>query len=48
MDMDHAHLGVVPHAHGGYFHSEFRKKLTTEEPAMVDRVVSAWDDYKRK
>lgn len=48
IDLDHAHLGVSPHAHDGYFHSEFRKNLTTEERAMVDRVVEAWDDYKSK
>lgn len=48
IDMDHAHLGVSPHAHGGYFHSEFRKNLTTEEKAMVDSVVSAWEDYKSR
>ena len=48
IDMDHAHLGVSPHAHDGYFHSEFRKNLTTEERAMVDRVVDAWENYKRK
>lgn len=47
IDMDHAHLKISPHAHEGYFHSEFRKNLTTEERRMVDRVVSAWDDYKR-
>jgi len=48
IDMDHAHLGVSPHAHDGYYHSEFRKNLTTEERAMVDRAVDAWDNYKRK
>ena len=48
IDMDHAHLGVSPHAHEGYYHSEFRKNLTTEERAMVDRAVDAWDNYKRK
>ena len=47
IDMDHAHLGVSPHAHEGYFHSEFRKNLTTEERAMVDRVVSSWEEYKK-
>lgn len=47
IDMDHAHLGVSPHAHDGYFHSEFRKNLTTEERAMVDRVVNSWEEYKR-
>lgn len=46
IDMDHAHLGVSPHAHDGYYHSEFRKNLTTEERSMVDSVVSAWEDYK--
>lgn len=48
IDMNHAHLGVSPHAHDGYFHSEFRKNLTTEERAMVDRVVSLWHDNKGK
>ncbi len=47
IDMDHAHLGVAPHAHDGYYHSEFRKNLTTEERAMVDRVVDSWEEYKR-
>lgn len=48
IDMDHAHLGVSPHAHEGYLHSEFRKNLTTEERRMVDMVVSAWDDYRSR
>lgn len=48
LDLDHAHLGIAPHAHDGYFHSEFRKNLTTEERAMVDRVVCSWEDYKSK
>lgn len=48
VDMDHAHLGSAPHVHEGYLHSEFRKNLTTEERAMVDKVVAAWEDYKRK
>lgn len=48
IDVDHAHLGISPHAHDGYFHSEFRKGLTTKERKMVDRVVSAWEDYKSK
>lgn len=47
IDMDHAHLGVSPHAHDGYYHSEFRKNLTTEERAMVDRVVDSWEQYKQ-
>ena len=47
IDMDHAHLGISPHAHDGYFHSNFRKNLTTEKRAMVDRVVSDWEKYKR-
>lgn len=42
-----AHLGISPHAHDGYFHSKFRKNLTTEERAMVDRVVSEWENYKK-
>lgn len=47
IDMDHAHLGISPHAHDGYFHSKFRKNLTTEERAMVDRVVSEWENNKK-
>lgn len=47
IDMDHAHLGISPHAHDGYLHSKFRKNLTTEERAMVDRVVSEWENYKK-
>lgn len=31
IDMDHAHLGISPHVHDGYFHSKFRKNLNTEE-----------------
>lgn len=45
--MDHAHLGISPHAHDGYFHSKFRKNPATEERAMVDRVVSEWKNYKK-
>lgn len=47
IDMDHAHLGISPHVHDGYFHSKFRKNLNTEERAMVDRVVSEWENYKK-
>ena len=32
----------------GYFHSEFRKGLSTKERAMVDRVVESWEDHRRK
>lgn len=46
IDMDHAHLGISPHAHDGYSIA-FRKNLTTEERAMVDRVVSEWENYKK-
>lgn len=48
IDMDHVHLGVSPHAHDGYFHSEFRKNLTPDERAMVDRVVESWEQYKQR
>ena len=48
IDLSHAHLGVSPHAHDGYFHSDFRKNLTTEERAMVDRTVDSWEKYKRR
>ena len=48
IDLDHAHLGVSPHAHDGYFHSEFRKGLSAKERAMVDRVFESWEDYRRK
>lgn len=48
IDMDHAHLGASPHAHDGYFHSDFRKTLTSQERAMVDGVVGAWEDYKQR
>lgn len=48
IDMNHAHLGISPHAHDGYFHSKFRKNLTTEERAMVDRVVTEWKNYKKR
>ena len=43
IDMDHAHLGVAPHAHDGYYHSEFRKNLKNEERAMFDWVVDSWE-----
>lgn len=46
IDMDHAHLGASPHAHDGYFHSEFRKGLTSKERKMVDKVVQTWKEYK--
>lgn len=47
IDMDHAHLGISPYAHDGYFHSKFHKNLTKEERAMVDRVVSEWENYEK-
>ena len=48
INMSHAHLGVSPHTHDGYFHSSFKKNLTSDERRMVDRTVAEWDNYKRK
>ena len=48
IDLDHMHQKTSPHAHEGYNHDVFRKNLTTEERAMVDRVKKAWEDYLSK
>lgn len=45
------HLGLSPHTHVGYLHNENSPngtpiRLSTEERAMVDRVLSDWEKYK--
>ena len=48
IDLDHFHAKAKPHAHDGYLGGEFRSRLSPDELAVVDRVVSAWETYKRK
>lgn len=52
IDVDHSHNGERPHAHHGYNHNESDSakgaaRLTPDEQAMVDRVVSIWENRKR-
>lgn len=43
IDLTHEHNGVFPHTHEGYIHAERgTHKLTTEEKAMVARVLKKW------
>lgn len=48
IDLDHFHSKVKPHAHDGYLGGEFRRELSSGERKIVDKIVSAWDSYKRK
>lgn len=48
IDLDHIHKKTVPHVHDGYLGGEFRKDLSRDELAMVDKVTSLWEDHKRK
>ena len=53
IDLNHTHDGKAPHTHHGYEHNENDAikgyaNLTTEERAMVDRVVTIWEDYLRR
>lgn len=52
IDVDHSHNGERPHTHHGYNHNENDSakgaaRLTPDEQAMVDRVVSIWENRKR-
>lgn len=52
IDLAHKHDGISPHAHHGYKHDEGDSakgysKLTTEERAMVERIVGIWNNRKR-
>ena len=51
IDLTHEHNGNQPHTHRGYYHDEYTVKkqptaLTTEEKAMVDRVVDYWNNHR--
>ena len=48
VDLDHYHEKAKPHAHDGHLEGVFRSKLGKSEAKMVDDVLSAWQDYKRK
>lgn len=46
------HHGISPHTHHGYNHNENDSakgaaRLTPNEQAMVDRIVSIWENRKR-
>lgn len=46
------HRGLSPHIHVGYLHNENSPngqpiRLSAEERAMVDRVLSDWEQYKQ-
>lgn len=52
IDVDHSHNGERPHTHHGYNHNENDSakgaaRLTPDEQAMVDKVVSIWENRKR-
>ena len=51
IDLDNPHRGVSPHTHHGYYHNEADTSKgfshpTTQENAMVARVVSTWKEKK--
>jgi thiamine phosphate synthase YjbQ (UPF0047 family) len=59
IDLQHVHVGKVsgekmrPHVHHGYNHNENDGRngaahLTTDEKKMVDRVLSTWEQYKKR
>ena len=49
IDLNHMHLGLSPHSHGGYCHNENgtsklgANRLSTDEKNMVDRVTRIWN-----
>lgn len=52
IDLDERH-GGNSHVHHGYLHNEESPNgkptgLSTKEKAMVDRVVGAWENHRRK
>lgn len=53
IDLDKPHMGISPHAHHGYKHSENDTakgyaRLTPEEKRMVDRVRRIWQNRHSK
>lgn len=53
IDLTRPHMGVVPHTHNGYEHSENDgkkqfSKPTTKEKAMIDRVYKIWNNRESK
>lgn len=52
IDIDHSHKGEKPHTYHGYNHNENDSakgaaRLTPDERAMVDKVMSIWKNRKR-
>lgn len=53
IDLRHFHKGMNPHTHHGYIHNENdgpkgATKLTAEEKRMVESVLNAWYNKRRK
>ena len=59
IDLRHVHRNpvsgekMIPHAHNGYEHNERDGKggaahLTKEDKAMVDRVLSIWEENRQR
>lgn len=48
-----SHNGLSPHVHHGYLHDEYSPngcptRLSVEQSRMADRVLSQWQEYKRR
>ena len=53
IDLLHAHKGMIPHVHHGYFHNENDghkggTRLNAQEKLMVENVRRIWDNHNRK
>lgn len=51
IDLTHPHNGMQPHVHRGYYHNEYTAKgqptnLTTQERALLDRIIVFWNNRK--
>jgi hypothetical protein len=44
IDLDHRHLGKVPHVHIGYEHSEHDIPLTKRDRAYIDKIKRIWKE----
>jgi hypothetical protein len=43
IDLDHTHLGEIPHVHIGYNHSKQKIRLTKSDLAYVEKVKRLWN-----
>ncbi len=51
IDLTHPHDGMQPHVHRGYYHNEYTvngqpTNLTTQERALLDRIIRFWNNHR--